>query len=471
MGRLIQNWIRNALYSSVLLIGLPWLLWRSFKTGRYREGLSQKLLGIRNLALDPSVKHFGSSADAAPQNFAQTVSQGERPKIWLHGVSVGEVQLLVQLINYLLREFPNYDFAFSTTTESGMELAEQKLNAVDWKEHAARVDVFYFPFDFSWAVKRTLKAVDPNIVVLGELELWPTFIAEASHQEIPIVVANGRLSAKSFKGYKKFRRLTRGMFEKLACVAAQNEEYAERFVACGCNADRVSVTGSLKFDNVAFSPNDSNVHRLRQLVGLEDNHTVWLVGSTQSPEEEYALQTFTQTRREHPDLKLIVVPRHPDRFADVKKQLVNSQVKLAVRSELAESIGGSDWEVLLVDTVGELRWWWGVADLALVGGSFGSRGGQNMIEPAAFGSNVAFGPNTSNFKDVTELLLRGDAATRIASLDAIAPWLENELSTPKAGKERGERAKALVRQQQGATERTIRLLRQLIPAEANRAAA
>lgn len=461
-----KYWMRDLIYLSVLAVLLPWLVVRRMRTGRYQDGVRQKLFGLRSRDLP--------SDTPSPQSM-----------IWLHGVSVGEVQFLAALLERLEVEFPSVNFALSTTTESGMALARKWLSgrsassAVSEKPASARVQLFYFPTDLSWAVRRTLNELKPALIVLGELELWPNLLDCASSHQIPVVVVNGRLSERSFRGYRRLRWLTRPMFRKLTRVGAQTATYAERFQRCGCQVDRVIETGNLKFDNVAFSKEDGRVEALRKLAGIEASHRVVIFGSTQDPEEQAAIDAFLDLQRDFPDLKLIVVPRHPDRFDQVFQTLNASSTKVIRRSQLPALLPEDTehlpcgaacptdnslepWQVLLVDTVGELRWWWGLAEIAVVGGSFGRRGGQNMLEPAAYGINVAFGPNTSNFRDIVDLLLSQDAATRIPDVNCLTNWLREQLTVPEIGRERGQRAREVIARQQGASRTTIELLRQVL---------
>lgn len=424
--------LRNTIYGLILIVALPWLAWRRIKTGRYKAGLKQKLLGLKSLP---------------------PTSSRSAPLIWLHGVSVGEVQLLRPLVERWQARCPDWSFAVSTTTDSGMELAR--------KIYPSRVQLFYFPLDFTWAVAQTLTTLQPSLLVLGELELWPNLIDDCRRRGVPVAVINGRLSPRSFASYRRLSWLTRGMFTKLSLVAAQSQANAQRFQACGATANTI-VTGSIKFDNVAFDRHSPEIEQLRELVGIGNTHRVWVMGSTQVREELPAVRAFQQLHSEHPELKLIVVPRHPERFGPVAEEIQQTGVRLLRRTAVSMPVPHDAWDVLLVDTVGELRWWWGLAEIAIVGGSFGARGGQNMLEPAAYGSNVAFGPNTTNFRDIVELLLTSDAATRLESLDDIEPWVRDQLVSPAAGRSRGERAQQLIASGQGAMDRTLDALNALL---------
>lgn len=460
----MRFWIRNGIYGAAICLLLPWLLWRRFKTGRYRHGLRDKVFGPRQADVWKRDRRGGPSSRAETIPLAGE-GRGERQPpndwtpetIWLHGVSVGEIQLLAPLWKRLKADKPHARFVVSTTTESGMELVEKLM---------PDIDRFYFPLDFSWAVRQTLDAVRPSLIVLGELELWPNLIDGAHARKIPLIVVNARLSEASFRGYRRLNWMTRGMFAKLTHVAAQSQTYADRFTHCGCPAERVNVCGNLKFDNLAFDRQAPQVQQLRRIAGISEQDRVWVMGSTQSPEEEFACQAWQTLRSEFPDLKLIVVPRHPDRFERVHALLSQQPLRLLRRSDidLSQETAGDQWDVLLVDTVGELRWWWGLAEVAIVGGSFGDRGGQNMLEPAAYGVDVAFGPNTSNFKDVAELLIDGRAVTRISELSAISEWVRSALRNPAQGQQRGERARRLIEEQQGALQRTVEVILEHLPA-------
>jgi 3-deoxy-D-manno-octulosonic-acid transferase len=439
----------NTAYLLTLGIALPWLVIRLLKTGRFRKvsasvkGLSTKLFGVRERQLE----YLSHRRTRSGQDGYQVV--------WLHGVSVGEVQLLAALYAHWKASHPEMQFVVTTTTESGMELAQRSF---------PDADVVYFPWDFSWSIRRTIQSIRPNMLVLGELELWPNLIDTCRSNNVPVAIVNGRLSERSFRGYRRLRFVTQRMFRRVSLVLAQTQEYADRFIASGCEPERVRNVGGLKFDNASFDRSAEAILQLRTLVGLESPSTypVVIVGSTQAPEEEAAMRAFERVQSHHPQARMIIVPRHPDRFASVYKILKQSPARVLRRSQLTTPISAADWDVLLVDTIGELRWWWGLADVAVVGGSFGKRGGQNMIEPAALGCNVAVGPNTSNFRDVVRSLKEADAITVLPDLEALPDWLASQLSEPEGGHARGAAAQELIRRQQGATKRTLHALTELL---------
>jgi 3-deoxy-D-manno-octulosonic-acid transferase len=331
------------------------------------------------------------------------------------------------------------------------------------KRYAPRT-VFYCPLDLSWAVNRAMKRVRPQVVVLCELELWPNLVAAARQHGSKVAIINGRLSDKSFRGYRRIHWLARRVLGQVDLVAAQNEEYAERFRTLGARADAVQVTGSIKFDGARTNRNSVETRRLAALAGIEDGDVVFLAGSTQDPEESLALDVFERVAGEFPHLRVILVPRHPERFEEVAAMLDRRGVKWQRRSLLNSSSddqGANSARVLLVDAVGELGHWWGTARIAFVGGSLTSRGGQNMIEPAAYGAAVSFGPNTWNFRDIVSLLLDKDGAVVVRNHEELEAFVRRCLSEPRYADELGRRARELVLGQQGAADRTVELLHSL----------
>jgi 3-deoxy-D-manno-octulosonic-acid transferase len=262
------------------------------------------------------------------------------------------------------------------------------------------------------------------------------------------------------------------VFQQIDTIAVQNDEYAERFIALGASTAQVHTTGSLKFDGAQGDRNNPKTQQLAKLAGIASDDIVFLAGSTQEPEEQLALDAFKSLEEKHPQLKLIIVPRHPHRFDEVAALLNRSGLPWQRRSELGSrksAILPSAFcplhspRILLIDTVGELGAWWGTATIGFVGGSlFSSRGGQNMIEPAAYGAAVSFGPNTQNFRDVVAMLLGANAAIRVNSGAELTEFVRRCLEEPEYGSKLGEHAKAVVKAQQGATTRTWKLIAPLL---------
>ena len=429
-------WILNIAYLLLLAAVSPIIVYRQIVHGKYRAGWPEKLFGRLPRRVDPS-----------------------RECVWLHAVSVGEVLQLRTLIDELKEKCPEIEIVVTTTTSTGFAVAKEKF-----PEHL----VCYFPLDFSWAVKRALDRIRPSAVVLVELELWPNFILAASRKDIPLVLANGRISENSFRGYRRIKPLMRNLLRRFCHLGTQNGIYAERLLALGAAPKSVTVTGSIKFDRIETNPENPRTKELREAFGLQAGDPVFIAGSTQAPEEQFALDAWQTARKAHPDLRLILVPRHKERFEDVASLITKRGLPLIRRSASSNEMPSGDDTtqlppVLLLDTLGELGACWGLADIAFVGGSLTSRGGQNMIEPAAYGAAVLFGPNTWNFRDVVDLLLTGQAACVVADADALTKRIGVLLDDPAVAREQGQIAQRLVLAQQGATERTVDLILETLP--------
>ncbi len=449
-------YLLNIIYLLLIVVCSPYLAYAAMRHGKYRDGWSEKFLG------------------RVPRR------TGNRPCIWLHAVSVGEVNLLQPLLTELAQQRPTWECVISTTTRSGFALARKKY---------AGYQVFYCPLDFTWAVRQAMSRVRPALLVLAELELWPNLIRAARRQGAKVAVVNGRLSEKSYRGYRRVRLLLRPMLRRIDSIAAQNERYAARFRALGGRPESMHVTGSIKFDGANTDRTNPTTMRLRALWQVPDTDFVFLAGSTQYPEEEIALRVFRQVLFHHPHARLILVPRHPERFEEVASLLDHSGLPWQRRTQLSEvqppvpppaasparepathtasphaerPPAAHSARILLVDVVGELGAWWGLASAGFVGGSLGRRGGQNMIEPAAFGVAVSFGPNTWNFRDIVALLLQREAAVVVHDEAQLSDFISRCVDSPQFLQSLGVRAQQLVIEQQGATRRTLELLLPLI---------
>jgi 3-deoxy-D-manno-octulosonic-acid transferase len=445
----LVSWLLNVAYLALLFVCAPLIAWAAIRTGKYREGYRQKLLGF------------------VPRR------TGDAPCIWLHAVSVGEVNLIATTLRRLRAAHPDWDFVVSTTSRTGYELASSKY---------ADLTVVYCPLDFSWAVRTAMRRIRPTLLVLAELELWPNLILAAKGHGARVAILNGRMSDHSFPGYRRLRPLVARLLSQIDLVAAQDDESAERFRALGAPATRVHVTGSLKYDGAPTDRVNPRTQSLRALAGFAEDDIIFLAGSTQEPEEQHAIDVFRALAPLHLRLRLVIVPRHPERFAAVAELLDRSRLAWQRRSALASTVppadpatgcpAGAGGRILLVDTVGELGAWWGTAAIAFVGGSFGPRGGQNMIEPAAYGAAVSFGPNTRNFRDIVTALVEADAAVVVRSAAELEDFVRRSLEEPAWAAALGANAQMLVQSQLGATERTLRLLESLLPeASAQRSAA
>lgn len=420
----------NVAYLIALVVCSPWLLWSTFVKGKRRGGWGAKLLG------------------SGPRR------EGNRPCAWFHAVSVGEVNLIQPILERFELAHPDWDIVITVTTVAGYELACRK--------YAPRM-VSYAPLDFSWAVRATLDRIRPTLLVLAELEIWPNLIAQAKARGAKVAVVNGRLSERSFAGYHRFDWLFRPTFEKLDLVAAQDGAYGARFLAMGCPPLSVRMSGSVKFDGAKTNRNNPQTTRLAQLAGFQKDDVIFVAGSTQSPEESLALETYRQLRDAWPKLRLVIVPRHSERFADVARMLDASGIPYQRRSQLETGHVDPSCRVLLVDTIGELGAWWGTSTIGFVGGSLENRrGGQNMIEPAAFGTPVCFGPNHWNFRDIAGRLLEAGGAKIVRSGSELTDFARWCLEHAGDAAVMGQRGAAEVAQQQGAADRTVAELERIL---------
>jgi 3-deoxy-D-manno-octulosonic-acid transferase len=420
----------NVVYLLVALVALPWVIWRRVSGGRPVAAPWRRFMGSVNLPPpEPGVA-----------------------RIWLHGVSVGEVQLLAALAAELTRQAADagrrIECVISSSTTTGLEVAAKRFGPNR---------TFPCPLDFSWAVDRVLDRVRPAVVVLGELELWPNLLAGVARRGIPVVVANARMSETSARGYARIRPLVRRMLGRVTVVSARSQADADRFAALG--AADVRVAGSMKFDGVRGDREAADVQRLRELAGFAADEIVFLAGSTQAPEERLAAEAFLALRERHPALRLVIVPRHVERTAEVAATLDSLGLRWQARSRLDADGPDPAARILVVDTTGELGWWWGTATIAFVGGSLdGGRGGQNMLEPAAYGAAVCFGPHTRNFRAEVARLLAADAAVVVDDGPAVTAFVARCLAEPGWAEALGRRAAALVAGARGATAATARLV-------------
>lgn len=417
-------YLLNVVYLALIAALSPWLLYTAIRKGKYRHGFSAKWLG------------------QAP------VRTSSRKCAWLHAVSVGEVNLLAPLLAALQTKYPAWEFVISTTSAAGYALAQKKY---------ASHTVFYGPLDFTWAVNNAMRRLRPDLLILAELELWPNLLLAAKRHGAQVAVFNGRVSEKSFRGYLRLRPLVSRVLRNIDVIAAQNETYADRFRTLG--ATDVQVTGSLKFDGAETQRDNPRTRKLAATAGISAGDIVFLAGSTQAPEEELALQTFLLLRQDYPRLRLVLVPRHSERFREVATLLDRSGVVWQRRSKLENRPANPAARVLLVDVIGELGSWWGTATIGLVGGSLlNRRGGQNMIEPAAYGVATAFGPNTWNFRDIVALMRERDAAVVVHNGAELTAFVRQCLQDPATVAALGGKAQQLVLDQLGATGRTLALL-------------
>lgn len=370
--------------------------------------------------------------------------------VWIHAVSVGETLAAAPMIRELLDRHPDTPLVVTTTTPTGSDQVR--------KLFGDRVLHVYCPWDTPGAMARFFRAFRPALVLILETELWPNMVATAARRAVPVWLVNGRLSARSFRGYRKFSALVRPMLERFAGLMVQTDAEAERFRQLGALPERVHVTGSVKFDLLLDDALRKKAAVLRAGWGARP---VWIAASTHPGEEEQILAAHATVRAAQPDALLVLVPRHPERFNEVAEQVVRAGMSLVRRSS-GERVT-ADAAVYLGDTMGELLMLFGASDVAFVGGSLVPLGGHNLLEPAAWGRPVVSGPHRFNFERVAELLEEQAALVTVVDASSLAEVVLLLLDDNTKRAQQGEAARAVVAAHGGALARVLAQLGEVWP--------
>jgi 3-deoxy-D-manno-octulosonic-acid transferase len=426
----------NLALVAVLIAGAPWWLFRMATTQKYREGLLERLGRVPVRLRKPQVEEGH-----------------ERPVIWVHAVSVGEVLAVSRLVKTLDAALPDYYIVVSTTTRTGQALARERFGANR---------VFYCPLDLPWAVRAYLKALKPRLLVLAETEFWPNLLSGCSRRKIPVAVVNARISDRSWPRYRRLRGLWRPFLQPLNRVLAQSQTDADRFKGIGCCPQAVTVAGNLKFDVHAAEEADATL----QLKALAHGLRLFVAGSTLEGEEAALLDAWPQLLEADPQLAMVLAPRHPERFGTVAALLENSGLAWVKRSDWRSKPAGTlqplkPGQIVLLDTIGELASVYSLAAVAFVGGSLIPAGGHNPLEPAQFGVPIVMGPHFANFRAITEELLAHQALC-ISTQEELAATLIGLLEDSQAAVAMGNRARQVFDQQAGATGRCVETLKKLL---------
>lgn len=423
--------MNRTLYTLLFHLGLPLLalrLWlRSRKAPAYAQRLGERF-GVGLPVLRPG-------------------------GIWVHAVSVGESIAAAPLVRALLQRYPDLPITLTCMTPTGSE----RIRALFADE--PRVQHCYLPYDLPWASARFLERARPRLAVIIETELWPNHIHQCAKRGIPVALANARLSQRSARGYARFARLTRPMLQALSLIAVQTEAEAERFRALGAPAERVQVTGSIKFDLRVEPALLARAAEQRQQWQL-DARPVWIAASTHDGEDAVLLDAHRHLLAIHPDALLILVPRHLERFETVFAQ-IRQQGFQASRRSTGEAVGAGT-QVLLGDTMGELLFLYALADLAFVGGSLVANGGHNLLEPAALGKPVLSGPHLFNFLEIAELLRKAAALIEVDDASGLTTALRRLIELPRDAERMAAAGQTVMRANQGALGRLLEGLGNLL---------
>jgi len=393
----------------------PLILFKLITVPKYRGGITQKFGRLRKGVL--------------------RVIRGTRP-IWVHAVSVGEVMAAHPLIRELKKKYPGRALILSTGTVTGNYTARRRVPEAD--------AVFFFPFDYPWVVRHVIRGINPQVVLVAETELWPNFFRELKRAGIPSAVINGRISQKSHKNYLRFKSFFRLVFENVNLFCMQSDADAVRIKEIGAAPEKVIVTGNLKFDQKISMPQS-----LPALIPA--GKKVITAGSTHRGEEEVLLEIFTQLRTKYPGLLLILAPRHPERFEEVAGLISKAGYECQRRTQLRGTIK----DVLLLDTIGELRAFYSICDIAFVGGSLVKVGGHNLLEPAAMKKPVVFSRYMFNFKEISEALLSSGGGVMVRDKWDLFSQFDKLLSDKELAARMGEQAFQVIEANSGAAKKTI----------------
>jgi 3-deoxy-D-manno-octulosonic-acid transferase len=386
---------------------------------------------------------------------------GGQAAVMIHAVSLGEINATRELIRRLRQAAPApLHFIVSTTTQTGFARGQQLYG------DQSDVTLVRFPLDFSWAVSRLLDNARPSVVALMELEIWPNFLRQCRRRGVPVILINGRLTAASFFRYRLVKPLARSMFGQLRRLCAQDAVYAQRFIELGADPQRVSITGTMKFDTAGVSDQVAGADELAAFAGLTPGHgPIWVCGSTGPGEERIILGQYRKLLERFADLRLVISPRKPERFDQAAREIAAAGFTCLRRSAPGGDGGGAP--VILGDTMGELRAWYSLADVVLVGRTLVDLGprqhGSDMIEPAALGKPVLVGPYTGNFAEPIAKFLAAEAMVAVADGDELSARLAELLGDRQRAALLGRRARQVVISEQGATDRHVQAILQLLP--------
>lgn len=432
----VRGWVTMGVYQPIFLLAFllysPVLLWRATVDRRKRSSLRERMGFVPR-------------------------STSARDVVWIHGVSVGEVKAASNFIAQLRRRRPDLQLVVSSTTPNGHLVARQ-----EYKD----LPVFFYPLDFANFPARAIDRIRPCCVLLMELEIWPNFLQAAHQRGIPVAVINGRISERTFRGY----RLARGLLPQLDLISTycvQDPAYQKRLLDLGVDPARVCVTGNMKYDSVVMGQHADAAAILRPWLSAH-GELVLVAGSTHLDEEAAVLDAVAAVQQQHGiGVRIVLVPRHPERAASICEQVQAAGLVPVRWSEVAAALPSlPPRAVVVVDTIGQLQRFYSACDVAFVGGSLIPHGGQNMLEPAAQGRATIFGPHTDNFRRDVQLLLEAGAVVQVADRAAFARELASLLVDADRRSELGARARQVIAQNQGATARTFELVQGLLGSRA-----
>jgi 3-deoxy-D-manno-octulosonic-acid transferase len=418
----------NLTLTIAVLLGLPWFAVKLITTPKYRPGATQRL-------------------GFYPETEFRKLEGKET--IWVHAVSVGEVIAAIPFVRELRRRHPERKIVVTTVTATGNRTARAMARDADL--------ILFFPFDLRPIVRKAIGRIRPALFILIETEIWPNCIHELHRMGVPSLIVNGRISQASYSGYLKIRFLMKRVLQEITAFSMQTAEDARRIITMGAPEGRVQNSGNIKFDRPAHPLSDEEKARLRRDFRLPESGEILVAGSTHSGEEEPLIDAYLRLKQDVPDLLLILAPRHPERSGEAALLLQQKGLAFQKRSQPEE---GKD--VLLLDTVGELARLYGIGTVAFVGGSLVPHGGHNILEPAAYGVPVVYGPHMENFPEISKVIREREAGIQCTDGESLAEVLGDLLGTSEKRERLGKAGMAVIEENQGALEKTLTLVHQLL---------
>jgi 3-deoxy-D-manno-octulosonic-acid transferase len=429
-----MRFVFDLLYLLLAIAISPLLLYRMIRHKRYRAGWANR---------------FGKFARKEPA----------KKCIWLHAVSVGEVNAAKTLLNELAKQLPDFEIVISSTTDTGFNQAKA--------QYGNKCSVFYFPLDLSFTMRRAFKNLKPSMCLLMELEVWPNLVSIAKRLNIPVVVVNGRISDRSYPKYKAVRPIIKGMFQKTTLILAQTEEYAQRFIQIGSPAEKVFVAGSLKYDTAQIAEKVDGADQLAAKLNIQQGQRLLVAGQTGDGEEKLILDVYKKiaSQEKFKDLRLAIVPRKPERFDEVAQLITRASLPLVRYGKIKnqQDIPKIDSPaVILGDTMGDLRKFYSLATVIFVGRSLVPLGGSDMAEAAALAKCTIFGPYTFNFNQTVNDLIREQGAIQVKNEKELLEIIEKCLNEPDYAQKIARNGQNVIRKNQGATKKTVDRIKLLL---------
>jgi 3-deoxy-D-manno-octulosonic-acid transferase len=425
----------TVLYAVGFVLLSPMFLYKMWKRGKYRENFWQR---------------FGFYSN----DLRQWLADKKERRCWIQAVSVGEINVALHFINVLQRKFPDLRVIVTTTTSTGYTQAYERL--------PQEVELLYFPQDFPWCIHRAYRLIQPDFVVLIESELWPNHIWTGAARGVPLFLVNGRMSPRSERGYKRLGWLSRRVFCKLSLVCAQSHEDAANFTAAGVPSDRVHMTGNMKYDISMPHADAQTIDPVQLLKQIEVSpaQPILVAGSTHPGEEDILFDLLAQLRPKFPRLFLVLVPRHVERTREVVDLAKRKQVKFILRSEINSRLEqtAKPYDCLIVNSTGELKWFYKIATVIFVGKSLVGEGGQNIVEAAASGHPVLFGPHMQNFRAIAREFVAQGACVQVPDADGLCRAVGELLEDGKRRRSIVEAAHRVIESNVGATTRSVDLI-------------